>query len=98
LIEDLQRKITFLVEVKSAKNQISDSARFQLKTYLQYSGVRFGLLIDPYLVELHEWSHEKFILRSKFNIKNPDHIEPISAFLRSLLDSISDENNRNSHI
>ncbi|NJN91653.1 MAG: CHAT domain-containing protein, partial [Leptolyngbyaceae cyanobacterium SL_5_14] len=98
LIEDLQRKISFLVEVKSARNQINDSARFQLKTYLQYSRIRFGLLIDPYLVEIYEWSHEKFISRSKFNIKNPEHIEPVSAFLRSLLDSISDENNRNSHV
>ena len=53
LIEDLGRYVNFLVEVKSAKARIDDDARTQLKTYLKYSNTRFGILIDPFSVEIY---------------------------------------------
>jgi TIR domain/Type I restriction enzyme R protein N terminus (HSDR_N) len=98
LVEDYKRNIQFLVEVKSAKEKISDAARFQLKTYLQYSKIRFGMLVDPYSVEMFEWSTQQFIPRGKYDIKDPNSIQSVSNFLKTFLDSVADENDRNSHI
>lgn len=48
LIEDYGRNLQFLVEVKSANSKVDEKARFQLKTYLQYAEIKWGVLIDPF--------------------------------------------------
>lgn len=88
LVEDFRRYINFLVEVKSANNRIDDGARFQLKMYLEYSGIRFGLLIDPFLVEIYEYDRGKWNLLDRFNIQNPNKVQPVAAFLRKFLESM----------
>jgi hypothetical protein len=98
LVEDLRRNIQFLVEVKSGKSRIDDNARFQLRMYLQYSGVRFGVLIDPYLVEIYELDGGRFILKDSFKIEDPERVQPVSNFLRSFLDSVTNAYDSNSYL
>jgi hypothetical protein len=98
LIEDFTRNISFLIEVKTANNQINDKARFQLQTYLQYSNFKHGFLIDPFLIEAYQWDQGRLVLQDSFRIKNPEYTQPLSDFLRSFLDSISHANNCDSHV
>lgn len=88
LVEDLSRYINFLVEVKTANTRIDDDARVQLEKYLKYSNTRFGVLIDPFLVEIYEYTQWQRTLRYKYDIENPDKVQPVADFLRSFLDTI----------
>ncbi len=88
-IEDLNRYINFLVEIKSAIARIDDNARYQLYTYLNYSNTRFGLLIDPFRLEVYELTNGQFNLITKHNIKDPNRVEPIAEFLRNFLFTIN---------
>jgi len=98
LVEDNQRKIKFLVEVKTASNRINEKAQFQLKMYLQHSGIRFGMLIDPFLVEIYEWKGGGLTLLGSHYIQHPEEIQPVSSFIKNFLDSISNANNSNSYV
>ncbi len=88
LIKDFSRYINFFVEVKTANSLIDNKARFQLKMYLQHSSVDFGLLIDPFLIEIYQYKNGQFILKDNCSIDNPDNVEPISDFLIRFLDAI----------
>lgn len=87
-IEDLSRYISFFVEVKSAIARLDDSARYQLYTYLFYSNKRFGVLIDPFLVEVYEYTKNNFHLIAKHDIEDPRQVEPVAEFLHNFLESI----------
>jgi chromosome partitioning protein len=56
--------------------------------YLQHSCVDFGVLIDPFLMEIYQYKDGQFILKDNYLIDNPDNVEPMSIFLRRFLDSI----------
>lgn len=87
LIEDHSRYVNFLIEVKSAKQRINDAARFQLvDKYLYRSKVKFGILIDPFSMEIYEYGQAK--PKATFEIENPNHIEPIATFLKSFLETV----------
>ncbi len=87
LIEDHTRYVNFLIEVKSAKQRINDDARFQLyDKYLYRSKIRFGILIDPFLIEIYEYGQPK--PKAKFEIENPTNIEPIATFLIKFLETV----------
>ena len=87
LIEDHTRYVNFLIEVKSAKQRINDAARFQLvDKYLYRSNVKFGILIDPFLIEIYEYGQSK--PKATFEIENPNHIEPIATFLKTFLETV----------
>jgi chromosome partitioning protein len=88
LVEDLSRYINFLVEVKTANTRIDDDARVQLGKYLTYSNTRFGVLIDPFLVEIYEYTQWQPRLRYKYDIENPEKVQPVADFLRSFLDTV----------
>jgi len=85
LIKDYTRYINFIIEIKSAKRPINDAARFQLcDKYLYYSKIKFGILIDPFSIEIYEYGQ----LKVKFEIDNPSNIEPIANFLKIFLETI----------
>ncbi len=87
LVEDYSKNISFLVEIKSAKQRINDEARFQLvDKYLYRSNIRFGVLIDPFSIEIYEYGQSK--ARSTFEIEDPLHIEPIATFLKTFLETV----------
>jgi chromosome partitioning protein len=87
LIEDHTRHISFLIEVKSAKQRINGDARFQLvEKYLYRSNIKFGVLIDPFSIEIYEYGQSK--PKARFKIENPLYIEPIATFLKTFLDTI----------
>lgn len=86
LVEDLGRYINFLVEVKAANTPIDDDARIQLKTYLKYSNTKFGLLIDPFSIEIHEYKEWQLNLVCQYNIQDPNKIQPLANFLKSFLE------------
>jgi chromosome partitioning protein len=88
LVEDFSRYINFLVEVKTANTRIDDDARVQLEKYLKYSNTRFGVLIDPFLVEIYEYTQWQPRLRCKYDIENPDKVQPVADFLRNFLDTV----------
>lgn len=88
LVEDLGRYINFLVEVKAADTPIDDDARIQLQTYLKYSNTRFGLLIDPFSVEIYEYTQWQFNQMCTHTIQNPKKIEPVADFIKSFLETI----------
>ncbi|MCA1994171.1 MAG: hypothetical protein LDL41_19310, partial [Coleofasciculus sp. S288] len=88
LVEDFRRYVNFLVEIKSARTRINDNARFQLKMYLQHSGIRFGLLVDPFLVEIYHYNQGQWTLWDKHNIQNPTKVKPVADFLRRFLESV----------
>jgi chromosome partitioning protein len=87
-VEDLSRYTNFLVEVKTANTRIDDDARVQLEKYLRYSNTRFGVLIDPFLVEIYEYTQWQITLRYKYDIENPEKVQPVADFLRSFLDTV----------
>jgi len=86
-VQDYNRNVNFLVEVKAA-NKIDDNARFQLQTYLQYSHIIFGVLIDPSLVEIYEFKEGQCSLKCEHNIENPEKVEPVGNFLKFFLDQV----------
>ncbi len=88
LVEDFRRYVNFLVEGKSAVTKINDTARFQLKMYLENSGIRFGVLVDPFLVEIYEYNECQWNLLDKHNIQNPYQVQPVATFLRNFLESV----------
>ncbi|MEP6518998.1 AAA family ATPase [Microcoleus vaginatus] len=88
LVEDLSRYINFLVEIKTAKTRLDAEARLQLETYLKYSNTRFGILIDPFSVEIYEYTQGFATLKCKDNIENPEQIQPVANFVRSFLDTV----------
>lgn len=88
LVEDLNRNLNFLIEIKTAKTRINDDARIQLKTYLKYSKTKFGILIDPFLVEVYEYSEWETTPKCSFKIDSPNNVEPIANFLRNFLDTV----------
>jgi chromosome partitioning protein len=87
LVEDLSRYINFLVEVKTANTRIDDDARVQLEKYLRYSHTRFGVLIDPFLVEIYEYTQWQPKLRCKHDIEDPEKAQPVADFLTNFLDT-----------
>lgn len=89
LIEDVTRNIKFLIEVKSAKVPLNESARFQLGMYLRYSKIRFGILINPLALEIYEWIGDQPRLKIKYVIENPHEVEPMAQFLDLFLENIS---------
>ncbi|XWK90358.1 MAG: ParA family protein [Phormidium sp.] len=88
LIEDFSRYINFLVEVKTAKTRIDENARFQLDMYLRHSRTRFGILIDPCLLEIYECIQGKSRLKCKYDIVEPEKVQPVADFLRNFLESV----------
>ena len=87
LIEDYTRNITFLIEIKSAKQRITDAARFQLlEKYLYRANIKFGILIDPFAINIYEYGQLE--PRATFEIEDPFHIEPIATFLKTFLETI----------
>lgn len=88
LVEDLSRYINFLVEIKTAKTRLDAAARIQLETYLKYSNTRFGILIDPFSVEIYEYTQGLATLKCKHNIENPEQVQPVANFVRNFLDTV----------
>lgn len=88
LVEDIGRYINFLVEVKTANTRIDDNARVQLETYLKYSNTRYGLLVDPFLLEIYEYKDLQVNLVCKHNIENPRQVQPVANFLKNFLEKI----------
>ena len=88
LVEDLSRYINFLVEIKTAKTRLDAEARIQLEKYLTYSNTRFGILIDPFSVEIYEYTQGLATLKCKHNIENPEQVQPVASFVRNFLDTI----------
>ncbi len=88
LVEDSRRYVNFLIEAKSAVYKIDDAARFQLKMYLEHSGVRFGILVDPFLIEIYGYNQGKYDLLDRHQIQNPNEVESLAIFLRKFLDSV----------
>ncbi|HEY9853662.1 MAG TPA: ParA family protein [Leptolyngbyaceae cyanobacterium] len=87
-VEDFSRHINFLVEIKTAQTKIDDDARIQLETYLKYSNTRFGVLIDPFLIEIYEFTQWQSKLRCKFHIENPEKVQCVADFLKTFLDTV----------
>lgn len=87
LVKDHQRYLKFLVEVKTAKSRIDDKARFQLDMYLRNSNTRFGMLIDPFTIEIYEHTEGQTRLHRFFCINNPLNIQPSADFLKLFLES-----------
>ena len=88
LVEDLSRYINFMVEIKTAKTRLDAEARIQLEKYLTYSNTRFGILIDPFSVEIYEYIQGLATLKCKHNIENPEQVQPVASFVRNFLDTI----------
>ena len=88
LVEDISRNIKFLIEIKTAKTRINDVARFQLEKYLCHSHIRYGILIDPFLLEIYEYRQNKMMFRSKYHIESLSKLKPTADFIRSFLESI----------
>lgn len=87
-MEDLSRYINFLVEIKTAKTRLDAAARIQLETYLKYSNTRFGILIDPFLVEIYEYTQGLATLKCKQNIENPEQVQPVANLVSNFLDTV----------
>jgi chromosome partitioning protein len=88
LIQNEARQVDFLIEIKSAKARIDDKARFQLKMYLEHAAMRYGLLIDPFLIEIYEYHAGQLLLRQHYAIPDPTQAEPVAVFLDLFLESI----------
>jgi chromosome partitioning protein len=88
LVEDLSRYINFLVEIKTAQTRLDAGARIQLETYLKYSNTRFGILIDPFSVEIYEYTQGFATLKCNHNIQNPEQVQPVANFVRNFLDTV----------
>lgn len=86
-VEDFSRHINFLVEIKTAQTKINDDARIQLETYLKYSNTKFGVLIDPFLIEIYEFTQWQSKLRCKFHIQSPEKVQCVADFLKTFLDT-----------
>jgi chromosome partitioning protein len=88
LVEDLSRYINFLVEIKTAQTRLDAGSRIQLETYLKYSNTRFGILIDPFSVEIYEYTQGFATLKCNHNIQNPEQVQPVANFVRNFLDTV----------
>jgi chromosome partitioning protein len=89
-VQDIDRNIEFLIEVKSAKNPIDSAARFQLQSsYLFHSKIRYGFLIDPFAVEIYEFAHGTACLKAQCAIENPTYIQPVATFVKNFLDTLT---------
>lgn len=89
-VEDVDRHLEFLVEVKSARNPIDNAARFQLQShYLFHSKIRYGLLIDPFSIEIYEFAHGAAHLKAQHAIADPTQIQPIASFVKKFLDTLT---------
>ena len=88
LVEDWSRYINFLVEIKTAKTRLDAGSRIQLETYLKYSNTRFGILIDPFSVEIYEYTQGFATLKCNHNIQNPEQVQPVANFVRNFLDTV----------
>lgn len=89
-IEDRDRHLEFLIEVKSARNPIDNAARFQLQSsYLFHSKIRYGLLIDPFSIEIYEFAHGTAQLKAQYTIADPTQIQPIASFVKNFLDTLT---------
>jgi chromosome partitioning protein len=87
-IEDRLRNIEFFIEVKSAKTKIDGAARFQLGEYLRNAKVRYGLLIDPFTIEIYEFLNKQITLKTTYSITDPTDVESAVLFLDHFLESI----------
>lgn len=87
-IEDLSRNLEFFVEIKSAKKPIDGAARFQLGQYLRLAKMRYGLLIDPFNIEIYELSQGQVTLKTAYSISDPTDVESAVLFLDHFLESI----------
>ena len=88
LVEDCSRYISFLIEVKAANTKIDDPARVQLETYLKYSKIRLGILIDPFSIEIYEYSEWQIKHLANYQIENPEQVQPVAYFLINFLDTV----------
>jgi chromosome partitioning protein len=88
LIEDYRRHLEFLVEIKSAKNRIDDAARFQLQSYLRHAKIKYGILIDPCLLEVYEFTKGHGVLITQFVIEDPNEAKAAGRFLDLFLEKI----------
>lgn len=88
LVEDFGRYLNFLVEVKAADTRIDYDARAQLEKYLKYSNIRLGILIDPFSIEIYEYIKWQVSQKCKYDIQNPEQVQPVADFLINFLDSI----------
>ena len=88
LVEDWSRYINFLVEIKTAQTRLDAGSRIQLETYLKYSNTRFGILIDPFSVEIYEYTQGFATLKCNHNIQNPEQVQPVANFVRNFLDTV----------
>lgn len=88
LVEDISRNIKFLIEIKTARTRIDDVARFQLEKYLCHSHIRYGILIDPFLLEIYEYRENEMIFRDNHHIKSLSKLKPTVDFVRNFLESI----------
>jgi chromosome partitioning protein len=87
-VEDRTRNLELIIEVKSARNHIDGAARFQLGQYLRHSGARYGLLIDPFTIEIHELLDGQIKLKTNYSITDPTDVESAVLFLDHFLESI----------
>jgi chromosome partitioning protein len=88
LVEDFSRFINFLVEVKSASEPLDDKARFQLEKYLRYSHIKFGILVNPFSLEIYDYTRNRLNFKNSFNIEDPNNVKPVSTFFRKFLESV----------
>ena len=88
LVEDWSRYINFLVEIKTAQTRLDAGSRIQLETYLKYSNTSFGILIDPFSVEIYEYTQGFATLKCNHNIQNPEQVQPVANFVRNFLDTV----------
>lgn len=89
-IEDIDRNVEFLIEVKSARNPIDNAARFQLQSsYLFHSKIRYGFLIDPFCIEVYEFAQGTAQLRAQHSIADPNQIQPVATFVNNFLDTLT---------
>jgi len=86
-IEDRLRNIEFFIEVKSAKTKIDGAARFQLGEYLRNAKMRYGLLIDPFSIEIYEFLNGQITLKTTYSITDPTDVESAVLFLDHFLES-----------
>ncbi|MEY3220593.1 MAG: hypothetical protein RIT27_1950 [Pseudomonadota bacterium] len=84
-IEDRLRNIEFFIEVKSAKTKIDGAARFQLGEYLRNAKMRYGLLIDPFSIEIYEFLNEKVTLKTTYSILDPTDVKSVGRRFDSSL-------------
>lgn len=61
---------------------------FSYKHIYKYSNTRFGVLIDPFSVEIYEHTQWQLNLRCKHFIQHPERIQPIADFIKNFLNTV----------